>query len=148
MCVLWLLILLLNRTFSQGFALWLCERSTWRVVYSFFRDRAESANHTVCPSVPYSPAVLVILHLHALIFCLVFFLTHVPAASRKDFAKAGKQVSDCRAACEELLPLIKETPSLRQGSYSNSMEVRRGGEEGGKRDAVSGWGGGGERGGL
>ncbi|CAM9651692.1 unnamed protein product [Sphacelaria rigidula] len=41
---------------------------------------------------------------------------------RGDFAKAGKQVSDCRTACEGLLPTIQANPQLRQGAFSCSME--------------------------
>eukprot|EP00752_Nemacystus_decipiens_P009240 g8253.t1 len=41
---------------------------------------------------------------------------------REDFKKAEKQLADCRAAAEGLLPLINETPRLRMGSFSCSME--------------------------
>ncbi|CAM9957854.1 unnamed protein product, partial [Ectocarpus fasciculatus] len=41
---------------------------------------------------------------------------------RADFKKAEKQLADCRKAAEGLLPLINETPRLRMGSYSCSME--------------------------
>ena len=45
---------------------------------------------------------------------------------RGDFKKAEKQLADCRTAAEGLLPLINETPRLRMGSFSCSMEVRAG----------------------
>ncbi|CAB1098097.1 unnamed protein product [Ectocarpus sp. CCAP 1310/34] len=41
---------------------------------------------------------------------------------RADLKKAEKQLSDCRTAAEGLLPLIDETPRLRMGAYSCSME--------------------------
>ncbi|CAN0245159.1 unnamed protein product, partial [Ectocarpus sp. 4 AP-2014] len=41
---------------------------------------------------------------------------------RADVKKAEKQLSDCRTAAEGLLPLIDETPRLRMGAYSCSME--------------------------
>ncbi|CAM9935921.1 unnamed protein product [Pylaiella littoralis] len=41
---------------------------------------------------------------------------------RGDSKKAEKQLSDCRKAAEDLLPLINETPRLRMGAFSCSME--------------------------
>ncbi|CAN0428311.1 unnamed protein product, partial [Scytosiphon promiscuus] len=41
---------------------------------------------------------------------------------RGDTKKAEKQLSDCRKAADGLLPLIDETPRLRMGAFSCSME--------------------------
>ncbi|CAM9200237.1 unnamed protein product [Scytosiphon promiscuus] len=41
---------------------------------------------------------------------------------RGDTKKAEKQLSDCRKAADGLLPLINETPRLRMGAFSCSME--------------------------
>ena len=43
---------------------------------------------------------------------------------RGDMKKAEKQLSDCRKAADDLLPLISETPRLRLGAFSCAMEVR------------------------
>lgn len=55
-----------------------------------------------------------------------FLTTHdtiINVLGRGDTKKAEKQLSDCRKAAEDLLPLIKETPRLRMGAFSCSMEV-------------------------
>lgn len=54
-----------------------------------------------------------------------FFCFIVPRGARRgDFKRAKKQLADCRTAADGLLPLIHETPRLRMGSFSCSMEVR------------------------
>ena len=47
------------------------------------------------------------------------------AAHRNDTDRCGKLLSDAAVIAGEILPIMKELPNLRYGSFSNAMEEAR-----------------------